>query len=175
MAYETNNIFARILRGEAPCVEVVEDEQALAFMNLMPQAEGHTLIVPKEPAETILELSQTSGAACISMAHRLAPAIVAAVGAEGVMLSKVNGRAAGQSVPHVQFHLIPHWSGRELKAHAAEPADMKAIAAAVRKRFGRVDVLVNNAGLLETIPSPPSTKLNKSSTASSAPASRVPS
>jgi len=127
MTYDPNNVFAKILRGEVPCVKVFEDEKVLAFMDLMPQAEGHTLVVPKEPAETILELSPASAAACINTAQRLAPAIMAAVGAGGLMISQVNGRAAEQSVPHVHFHVIPRWAGRVLRPHAAERAGIEAL------------------------------------------------
>jgi histidine triad (HIT) family protein len=123
MAYDPQNTFARILRGEAPCVKVLEDEQVLAFMDLMPQADGHTLVVPKAAAETILELAPASAAACINAAQRLAPAILKAVEAEGLLIVQVNGSAAGQAVPHVHFHLIPRWAERPLKAHATERAN----------------------------------------------------
>ena len=123
MAYDNHNIFARILRGELPCVRLYEDESTLAFLDIMPQAEGHTLVLPKEPAETLLDLSPAAAAATIHTTQRLARAVRAAVGAEGLLISQFNGAAAGQTVPHVHFHIIPRWEGVGLKAHGGERAD----------------------------------------------------
>ncbi|MDY0013050.1 MAG: HIT family protein [Rhodocyclaceae bacterium] len=124
MAYDNNNIFARILRGELPCVRLYEDEATLAFMDIMPQAEGHTLVLPKEPAETLLELSPEAASAAIRTTQHLARAVQAAVGAEGVFIGQFNGAASGQTVPHVHFHIIPRWEGVQVKGHARDKADM---------------------------------------------------
>jgi len=107
MTYDTNNIFAKILRGEAPCHKVYEDEHTLVFMDIMPQTDGHTLVIPKEAAETILELSEDALAACIKTTKRMAQAAKDAFAAEGVSIMQVNGKAAGQTVPHVHFHIFP--------------------------------------------------------------------
>jgi histidine triad (HIT) family protein len=132
-AYDPGNIFARILRGEASCHKIYEDDRVLAFMDLMPQSEGHALVVPKEAAQTIFDLSPAMAAACIEVAQRLGPAVVEAVGAEGLVIMQVNGSAAGQTVPHVHFHLIPRWAGRAMKGHAAERADGAELAATVAR------------------------------------------
>jgi histidine triad (HIT) family protein len=123
MAYDQHNIFARVLRGELPCVKLYEDEATLAFLDIMPQAEGHTLVLPKESAETLLELSPAAAAAAIHTTQKLARAVQVAVGAEGMVISQFNGAAAGQSVPHVHFHILPRWEGVQLKAHSRVKAD----------------------------------------------------
>jgi histidine triad (HIT) family protein len=133
MAYNPDNIFAKILRAELPCIRVYEDDKVLCFMDLMPQSPGHTLVVPKEAAETIFELSPASAAACIAVAQRLAAAVKTAVAAEGIMLAQFNGAAAGQTVPHVHFHVIPRWAGREVKGHATERVDTEQLKATAAK------------------------------------------
>jgi histidine triad (HIT) family protein len=106
MAYDPQNSFAKILRGELPCIRIDENADALAFMDIMPQADGHVLIVPKEPAETLFELTEEKASACIKMTRRVAIAVKAALGSEGILIAQVNGAAAGQTVPHVHFHVI---------------------------------------------------------------------
>lgn len=139
MGYDPSNVFARILRGEAPCVKVFEDERTLGLMDAMPQAEGHVLVLPKEPSETLLELSPASAAACMVTAQKIARAVRIAVGAPGVMIAQVNGAAAGQTVPHVHFHVIPRWPDRKLLVHgaiAADPASLREIAARIIAALG---------------------------------------
>ncbi|MCB1955713.1 MAG: HIT family protein [Rhodocyclaceae bacterium] len=123
MPYDKNNVFARILRGELPCIKVYEDAQTLAFLDIMPQSDGHTLVLPKEPAVTLLDLSPEGAAACIVVTRRVAAAIQRAVGAPGLLISQFNGEAAGQTVPHVHFHIIPRFPGLKLKPHGREKAD----------------------------------------------------
>jgi len=120
MSYDPNNVFARILRGEIPSVAVYEDEHTLAFMDLMPQAEGHTLVVPKEGAENLLNLSPDGAAALIRTTQKIAKAVKRALNPAGIMLAQLNGAAAGQSVFHVHFHVIPRSGGVDLKLHARE-------------------------------------------------------
>lgn len=129
MAYDSNNIFAKILRGEAPCVKVYEDERTLAFMDLMPQADGHLLVIPKEPAETLLDVSEEGAAACIRVTRRMALAVKKALGVEGIHIAQLNGAAAGQTVPHCHFHVIPHEKGVVLRMHAAEPVSRESLEA----------------------------------------------
>jgi histidine triad (HIT) family protein len=117
MPYDRSNIFAKILRGEIPCVKIYEDDKTLAFMDVMPQAEGHTLVLPKEEAEDIFGLSPESAAAVIQTAQKVAKAVKAATGAPGVMLVQLNGRAAGQSVFHIHMHVIPRHHGIDLEFH----------------------------------------------------------
>jgi histidine triad (HIT) family protein len=123
MAYDSNNIFAKILRGEAPCIKLYEDEATLAFMDIMPQADGHVLVISKEPAETLLDISEEGARACIASTRKLARAVKAAMKAEGVFVAQMNGAAAGQTVPHLHFHVIPRSPGVAFRMHAAERAD----------------------------------------------------
>jgi histidine triad (HIT) family protein len=135
MAYDPDNIFAKILRGDIPAVKVYEDDRTLAFMDVMPQADGHVLIVPKEPAQNIFELSPDGAAAAIKTVQKIATAVKKALDAPGVMLVQLNGEAAGQSVFHIHFHVIPRVAGVDLKFHAREmaaPKDLEATAAKIR-------------------------------------------
>jgi len=134
MAYDPKNIFAKIIRGEAPCFKVFEDAHTLAFMDIMPQAEGHTLVIPKEHAESIFDLSPEGAAALIKTTKKIAAAVQEVTKAPGMMLAQLNGAAAGQTVFHIHFHVIPRSSGLELKLHAREMADfekLKALAAKI--------------------------------------------
>ena len=128
MAYDKDNIFARIVRGEIPCHKVYEDADTLAFMDIMPQAEGHTLVVPKSAGEDIFSTSPDSLAAAIRTAQKVAGAVKKVFDPPGVMIAQLNGAAAGQSVFHLHFHVIPRRAGKDLKIHAAEPADHKLLA-----------------------------------------------
>jgi histidine triad (HIT) family protein len=127
MAYDTNNIFAKIIRGEAPCFKVYEDAHTLAFMDIMPQAEGHTLVIPKEGAESIFDLSPDGAAALIKTTKKVAAAVKDVTGAPGILLAQLNGAAAGQTVFHIHFHVIPRTSGLDLKLHAREKGDFEQI------------------------------------------------
>jgi len=134
MAYDDQNIFARIIRGELPAIKVYEDDQVLAFMDIMPQAEGHTLVIPKTPAVTLLDLPAEAAADSSQRVQKIAKAIEKALNAEGIVLMQLSGAAAGQTVPHVHFHLIPS-SVHQLGRHAAEIGDqekIKAIAERIR-------------------------------------------
>jgi histidine triad (HIT) family protein len=127
MTYDPNNIFAKILRGEIPCVKVHEDGGTLAFMDVMPQAEGHVLVIPKEPAENIFELSADGAAALMATTQKVARAVKKALGAPGVMLTMLNGSPAGQSVFHVHFHIIPRSAGVDMGLHARGMVDAKTL------------------------------------------------
>lgn len=126
MAYDNQNIFAKILRGEIPCTKVYEDDKTLAFMDIMPQADGHTLVIPKEPAETLFDLSPETAAYTINIVQKIGNAIKKALGAEGIVLMQLNGSKAGQTVPHIHFHLIPS-SIHEMGRHANRMGDMEKI------------------------------------------------
>ncbi|WP_180023545.1 HIT family protein [Acinetobacter sp. YH1901134] len=128
MTYDDQNIFARILRGELPAFKVYEDDQVLAFMDVMPQAEGHTLVIPKTPAITLLDLDPEAAAYTIQVAQKVAKAMEKALDVKGIVLMQLSGAAAGQTVPHVHFHLIPT-SVHELGKHAAKMGDMEKIKA----------------------------------------------
>lgn len=132
MAYDDQNIFARILRGELPAIKVYEDDQALAFMDIMPQADGHTLVIPKSPALTLLDLDPEVAAYTIKIVQKIAQAIEKGLDARGIVLMQLSGAAAGQTVPHVHFHLIPS-SIHELGKHALQMGDQEKIKAFAEK------------------------------------------
>ena len=133
MAYDNQNIFAKIIRGEMPCFKVYEDEHTLAFMDIMPQAEGHTLVIPKEPAENIFDLSPDGAAALARTAKKVAAAVRKVTNTPGILLAQLNGSAAGQTVFHIHFHIIPRTSGIDLALHAREKADMTKLKALAEK------------------------------------------
>jgi len=124
MRYDPNNPFARILRGELPCVKVFEDEHTLAIMDIMPQAEGHVLVLPKEPAAELFALSDETAAACIRTTKKVATAVKSVLNAPGIMVAQFNGAATGQTVAHVHFHIVPRHEAAPLKPHASAQADI---------------------------------------------------
>ena len=135
MAYDPGNVFAKILRGEIPCVKVFEDDKTLAFMDVMPQAEGHVLVIPKEPAENILTLSPQGAAAMMATTQKVAKAVKKGLESPGIMLAMLNGAPAGQSVFHVHFHIIPRAHGVDLGLHArgmVDPKTLEPVAAKIR-------------------------------------------
>lgn len=123
MAYDDNNVFAKILRGEAPAHTVFEDEKTLAFMDIMPQTMGHTLVIPKEPAENIFDLSPDMLAATIVTTQKVAAAVRAAFDPAGMMVGQLNGEMAGQTVFHLHFHIIPRYEAGGFRFHGVPPED----------------------------------------------------
>jgi histidine triad (HIT) family protein len=128
MAYDQQNIFAKILRGEIPAIKVYEDDKTLAFMDIMPQAEGHTLVIPKAEAVTLLDLDAADAAYTIQIVQKIARAIEKGLNKSGIVLMQLSGEDAGQTVPHVHFHLIPS-SVAQLGRHAQQMGDLAAITA----------------------------------------------
>ena len=128
MTYDNQNIFARIIRGELPAIKIYEDEQVLAFMDIMPQADGHVLVIPKTPAITLLDLPAEAAAYTIQVVQKIANAMKTGQNVDGIVLMQLSGAAAGQTVPHVHFHLIPS-SIHELGRHAIKMGDQEKIAA----------------------------------------------
>ena len=126
MAYDDQNIFARILRGELPALKVYEDDHVLAFMDIMPQADGHTLVIPKTKAVTLLDLDPEVASYTIKIVQKVAQAIEKALDAKGIVLMQLSGASAGQTVPHIHFHLIPS-SVHELGRHAVQMGDQEKI------------------------------------------------
>jgi histidine triad (HIT) family protein len=118
MSYNPQNIFARILREELPCHKVFEDAHTLAFVDIMPQAPGHTLVLPRFGAVTLLDLPAQEAAALIVSVQTVARAVQIATQAPGLLISQFNGEEAGQTVPHVHFHILPRFEGVRLKSHA---------------------------------------------------------
>jgi histidine triad (HIT) family protein len=141
MAYDERNIFAKILRGEAPAHIVFEDANSLAFMDLMPQVEGHTLVIPRVPAENLFDIEPSALALLMRTTQHVARGVRAAFDAHGVMIAQLNGAAAGQSVFHLHFHILPRNHGIEFKLHArdAAPPDVLAEhARRIRAALGRI-------------------------------------
>lgn len=133
MAYQTDNVFAKILRGELPAHKVCEDEHSLAFMDLMPQVEGHTLVIPRYPAEDLLDLPPEHLCHTLVTAQRVARAVKRAFAAEGIMLAQLSGAAAGQTVFHFHFHILPRSAGIDLRLHARNPAPPEVLAEHARR------------------------------------------
>ena len=109
----TNSLFSRIIRGEIPCHKVYEDDAVVAFLDIAPLSRGHTLVVPKEPAETLAELSDNAAAAVGRALPRICRAVLKVTGATAYNILQNNGADASQSVPHVHFHIIPRTRGAE--------------------------------------------------------------
>jgi histidine triad (HIT) family protein len=113
--YDPNNIFAKILRGEAPCFKVYEDDVSLAFMDVMPRAEGHTLVIPKVPARNIFDIEPGDLARFMPSVQKVAHAVRAGMEAEGLLLQQFNEEPGGQQVFHLHFHVLPRWTGVALR------------------------------------------------------------
>ena len=127
-AYDPQNIFAKILRDEMPSLRIFEDEMTVAFMDIMPQAPGHVLVIPRAAATNVLTLSPDGARAVMTTTHLLAPAVQKALDAPGLMLAQLNGSAAGQSVPHFHMHIIPRHNGLEMLGHGTQMADIGELA-----------------------------------------------
>jgi histidine triad (HIT) family protein len=135
MAYDDNNIFARMARGEIPCIKVHEDTETLAFMDIMPQADGHTLVIPKLAGENLYDSPPSAVIAAMRTTQRVARAVQQAFAAPGLIVTQFNGVMAGQTVFHLHFHIVPVYVTRGLRPHArikAEPAILEEHAARIR-------------------------------------------
>lgn len=128
MTYDPNNIFARILRGEIPCHRVYEDEATLAFMDVMPQADGHTLVIPKAPSRNLLDADPATLGSLMTVVQRVALATQRAFAAEGVLIKQFNEPAAGQTVFHLHVHILPRKAGTDLRPHSGQMADHAVLA-----------------------------------------------
>jgi histidine triad (HIT) family protein len=117
--YDPNNIFAKILRGELPCHKVYEDDKALAFLDIMPRAPGHSLVLPKAPARNLLDVDPADLAHVMQVAQKIAKASMKAFGADGITVQQFNESAGGQVVFHLHVHVIPRHAGTALKAPAS--------------------------------------------------------
>jgi histidine triad (HIT) family protein len=131
--YDPNNVFAKILRGEIPSARVYEDDQVVAFMDVMPQGVGHTLVVPKNPSRNLLDADPTGLAPVIAVVQKIARAAKAAFAADGVAVMQFNESASGQSVFHLHFHVIPRFEGTALKPHTGKMEDRAVIEANAAK------------------------------------------
>jgi histidine triad (HIT) family protein len=126
-AYDSNNPFAKILRGEFPSYKVYENEHVLAFLDIMPRCPGHTLIIPKAPARNILDISPDDFAHVARGAHRIARAAMTAFQADGITLQQFNEPAGGQVVFHLHMHVMPRHNGAALLPPASRKEDGKVL------------------------------------------------
>jgi len=122
--YDPQNIFARIIRGEAPCYKLYEDDDVLAFLDLFPQSYGHTLVIPKRSAAcNLLDVDTEALCKVITVVQRLTRVIVDVLEPAGVQIAQFNGAPAGQTVFHIHMHIVPRYTGQGLGVHAAKEAD----------------------------------------------------
>ncbi|MEZ5507363.1 MAG: HIT family protein [Gammaproteobacteria bacterium] len=129
MAYDSNNVFAKILRGELPCHKVYEDDHTLAFMDIMPQVDGHTLVIPKVEAITLFDLSPAQLGNVMATTQTVAAAVKKAFDFPGIVLFQLNGAEAGQTVPHLHFHILPSSLGSMMqRGHGAKMEDQQKLA-----------------------------------------------
>ncbi len=128
MTYDPNNIFAKILRGEIPAHKIYEDEHTLAFMDVMPQVEGHCLVVPKAASRGLLDANPVVLAHIMATVQKVAAAVVKATGADGFQIRQYNEAAGGQTVFHLHFHILPMKEGGGIKSHSGKMADNAVLA-----------------------------------------------
>jgi histidine triad (HIT) family protein len=126
-AYDANNIFAKILRGELPCQKVYEDEHTLAFLDIMPRSPGHTLVIPKAPARNILDIKPDDLAHVVRVAQKIAIAGKEAFQADGITLQQFSEAAGGQVVFHLHMHVMPRVDGVALLPPATRKEDVKVL------------------------------------------------
>jgi histidine triad (HIT) family protein len=140
-AYDPDNVFAKILRGQIPSVKVWEDDDVLVFMDVFPQSEGHVLIISKTSiARTLLEIEPEALQKVVSATQRTARAIQKALKPDGFSVFQYNGEAGGQTVFHLHFHIVPRWSGRQMKGHGHAPmADTEALRALADRIAAELD------------------------------------
>ena len=125
MSYNDKNIFAKILNGDAECVKVLENDFILAFMDVMPQAPGHTLVIPKYKTENLLNLDSNYFSPILEATQKITSSIKKVYSPTGVMVLQLNGAEAGQTVFHLHFHIIQRSEGLNYKFHSSEPRSFK--------------------------------------------------
>ncbi|MBN8911712.1 MAG: HIT family protein [Rhizobiales bacterium] len=133
MAYDTNNVFAKILRGEIPAHKVLENDDVIVFMDVMPQGPGHTLVVPKAASRNLLDADPAVLARLLPIVQRVARAVKDAFAADGVSVFQYNEAAGGQSVFHLHIHVVPRFDGVPLKPHSGTMEDNAVLAANAEK------------------------------------------
>ncbi|MDB5569402.1 MAG: family hydrolase [Hyphomicrobiales bacterium] len=136
--YQPDNIFARILRDELPAHKVFEDEVALAFLDVMPQADGHTLVIPKLAVRGVLDMPPNAWGPYMARVQKVSAAVKKGMEAEGLSLRQFEGAAGGQTVFHLHFHILPRWAGVALRRHGdamEKDETLKANAAKIRAAF----------------------------------------
>ncbi len=133
MRYDDTNVFAKILRGELPAHKVYEDEHAIAFMDLMPQGTGHTLVVPRAPSRNLLDADPATFAPLMAAVQKIARAAKQAFEADGVTVMQFNEPAAGQTVFHLHVHILPRFEGVALKPHTGQMEQQEVLVANAEK------------------------------------------
>jgi len=133
MTYDPTNVFARILRGEMSCHKVYEDAGTLAFLDVMPRCDGHTLVIPKTAARNVLDASPEQLAACLLTVQKIARALLPAFNAAGATIAQFNEKASGQVVFHLHFHVMPRWDGVALGPHTGKMEKPEVLAANAEK------------------------------------------
>jgi histidine triad (HIT) family protein len=118
-AYDINNVFAKILRGEFPCHKVYEDDKTIAFLDIMPRAPGHTLVLPKAPARNLLDIDPADLAHVHQVAQKVAKAAMKVFSADGITVQQFNEPAGGQVVFHLHVHVVPRHEGVPMKPPAS--------------------------------------------------------
>lgn len=131
--YDHDNIFAKILRGELPCHKVYEDERAFVFLDIMPRAPGHALVIPKAPARNLLDVAPEDLAHVMKLAQKVARAAMTAFGADGITVQQFNESAGGQVVFHLHVHVIPRKEGVAMKPPASEKEKPEVLAEQAKK------------------------------------------
>jgi histidine triad (HIT) family protein len=126
-AYDPNNIFAKILRGEFPCYKVYEDDHVLAFLDIMPRSPGHSLVIPKAPARNILDIKVEDYLHVARATHAMAAAAKKAFDADGLTIQQFNEAAGGQVVFHLHVHVMPRYDGIALLPPASRKEDAKVL------------------------------------------------
>lgn len=140
-SYDPNNIFATILRGELPCYKVYEDDKVLAFLDIMPRAPGHTLVLPKASARNLLDVAPEDLAHVMAVAQKVARGAIAAFGADGITMQQFNESAGGQVVFHLHVHIIPRKQGVPMKPPASEKEKPEALAEHAKKLAAAIAAL----------------------------------
>ena len=123
-AYEPNNVIAKILRGEIPSIKVYEDSDTIAIMDIMPQADGHVLVIPRAATRNLLDADPAIFKPLFETVQIIARAVQQAFGAEGVLVQQFNEAAAGQTIYHLHVHVVPRKAGAALRPHSGKMADM---------------------------------------------------
>ncbi|AXT26421.1 HIT family protein [Ruegeria sp. AD91A] len=113
--YDPDNVFAKILRGEIPCTRVYEDDETLAFMDIMPRTDGHLLVIPKTPCRNVLDATPEQLTAVMRTVQKMARAVKSAFDADGVTIQQFSEAAGGQEVFHLHFHILPRYEGVSMR------------------------------------------------------------
>ena len=137
--YDPDNIFAKILRGDMPCVKVYEDDDVLSFMDVFPQSHGHTLVIPKAPSRNLLDAEPGVLGNLIQRTQLIARAVEKALSPAGIIITQFNGAPAGQTVFHLHFHIIPRYADMDIMPHAgtgmADMDELGKLAAKIKSAF----------------------------------------